>query len=101
MKLQQGSIEVQLVEGQKLAFRDACDVQLECTEGRIWLTLEGQADDFLLAKGERLRIADNGLALIQGLPNGSVHLVSLAARPNPSGGRFVWLAQHFAAHMVA
>lgn len=72
------SMVIQLAEGKKLAFRGARDIRLECTEGRVWLTIEGQSDDFLLSKGERLRIGSNGLALIQGLPSGSVQLDSMA-----------------------
>ncbi len=69
---------IQLAEGKKLAFRGARDVRLECTEGPVWLTVEGQSDDFLLSKGERLRIEDDGLVLIQGLPSGSVQLSGMA-----------------------
>ena len=42
----------------------------------VWLTIEGQPGDFLLASGQRLHIKSNGLALVQGLPTGSVRLVS-------------------------
>ncbi|MHB1238613.1 MAG: DUF2917 domain-containing protein [Gallionella sp.] len=72
------NLVIQLAEGKKLAFRGARDVRLECTEGRVWLTIEGQSDDFLLSKGERLRIEGDGLAPIQGLPSGSVQLASMA-----------------------
>lgn len=66
----------ELVEKKQLTFRDARGVCLECTAGTVWLTVEGQAGDFLLEKGERLRIESNGLALVQGLPAGAVRLVS-------------------------
>ncbi len=79
---------IQLAEGKKLAFRGARDVRLECTEGRVWLTVEGQSDDFLLSKGERLRIEGDGLALIQGLPSGSVQLASMATSSIRQESRF-------------
>ncbi len=72
-----GNMVIQLAEGISFAFRGARDVHLECTEGMVWLTVEGQICDFLLAKGERLRIESNGLVLIQGLPSGSVQPVSM------------------------
>jgi hypothetical protein len=101
MHMELGNMVIQLAEGKRLAFRGARDVHLECTEGRIWLTVEGQSDDFLLAKGERLRIASNGHALIQGLPSGSVQLLSKATRSIRPGSRFAWPSDLFAVHMVA
>lgn len=67
---------VQLAEGKPLAFRGAHGIHIECTEGMVWLTIKGQPGDFLLAKEERLRIESNGLALVQGLPSGTIRLVS-------------------------
>lgn len=77
-----GNMLIQLAQGKRLAFRDAHDVQLECTEGKVWLTIEGLHDDFLLGKGDRMRIDCNGLALVQGFPSGSVQLDNKAATPN-------------------
>jgi DUF2917 family protein len=79
MSLRNGVI--QLAEGKPLAFRGARGVELECTDGRVWLTVEGQAGDFLLARGERLRIDSNGLALVEGLPGGAIRLLSAAPWP--------------------
>ena len=69
---------IQLGQNRTLAFRDARDVLLECTEGIVWFTIEGQSCDVLLAKGEKLRIDSNELALIQGLPTCSIQLMSVA-----------------------
>ena len=101
MHMELGNMVIQLAKGKRLAFRGARDVHLECTEGRVWLTVMGQPGDFLLAKGERMRIKSNGLTLIQGLPSGSVQLVSIATRLIRSGSRFTWLSDLFAVHMVA
>lgn len=91
---------IQLAEGRGLPFRDARGVCLECTEGLVWLTVEGQPDDFLLARGERLRIESNGLALIQGLPSGSVRLDSMTTWPVRHGNRFAWRFNLRAVHTV-
>lgn len=81
MKMSFKDMVIQLAEGKMLAFQGARDVHLECTEGMIWLTIEGQSGDFLLTKGERQCIESNGLGLIQGLPSGSVQLVAQGLQP--------------------
>lgn len=79
MSLRNGVIQV--AEGAPLAFRGARHVHLECTAGRVWLTVAGQPGDFLLGKGERLRIESNGLALVEGFPFGSIQLISVTPWP--------------------
>ena len=101
MLMSLGNMVIQLNEGKRLAFRDARDMHLECTEGMVWLTVEGQPGDFLLAKGERMRIKSNGLALIQGLPSGSVRLVSMARSSIRQGSRFSLHSDLRAVHIVA
>ena len=92
---------IQLADGRSVAFRDARDMHLECAEGMVWLTIEGQPGDFLLAKGERMCIKSNGLALIQGLPSGSVQLVSMARSSIRQGSRFSLHSDLRAVHIVA
>lgn len=84
------NIVIKLAEGKQLAFRDGREVYLECIEGVVWLTVEGQPGDFLLAKGERLRIESNGLALVQGLPSGAVLMVSEAICSIRRVDKFEW-----------
>lgn len=79
MRMSFGDVVIQLARGKMLAVRDARNIILRCTEGVIWLTIEGHPHDLILSKGERLRIESNGLALIQGLPSGSIQLASTAA----------------------
>jgi hypothetical protein len=74
---------IQLVEGESLAFRAARNHRLECTAGVVWLTVEGQAGDFLIAQGEGVYIESNGLALVEGMPFGAIRLVSDAAWAKP------------------
>jgi len=80
---------IQLDEWKPLAFRDARGVRLECTAGRVWLTVEGQPGDFYLAAGEGLRLASNGLAVVEGMPQGSVRLVAYSPWPVRWVGRLV------------
>ena len=92
---------IQLVEGKRLAFRGARDVHLECTDGLLWLTVEGHSGDFLLARGERMRIESNGLAIIQGMPSASIRLACMAAESIRQGRRLAWRFNPRAAHIVA
>jgi len=80
---------IKLTENEPLAFRGGRAMHVECTEGRVWLTVEGQAGDFLLAQGESLRIESNGLALIEGLPHGTVRLLRHAPWPIRSVNRLL------------
>ena len=67
---------IRLAADRPLAFRGARGFHLECTEGRVWLTVEGQGGDFFLARGERLCIESDGLALVEGSPSGTIRLLS-------------------------
>ena len=67
---------IRLAADRPLAFRGARGFRLECTEGRVWLTVEGQGGDFFLARGERLGIESDGLALVEGFPSGTIRLLS-------------------------
>ncbi len=71
---------IELAYGKSVAFKDARDACLVCTDGALWLTVAGEFRDFLLIKGERLRIGSNGLAIIQGLPFASAQLVGTTTR---------------------
>ena len=76
LSLKNGAIP--LADGRLLAIRGARGVELECTEGRVWLTIEGEPGDVLLGPGERAPITRPGLALVEGLPAGAVRLLKPA-----------------------
>lgn len=61
--------------GEIMAFRGARGSYLECTQGMVWLTIEGQPGDFYLKQGSGLRIASKGLVLIEGMPAGEIRLI--------------------------
>jgi hypothetical protein len=82
MRISLGNGVVQLVEGSPLSLRGARGLYLECTEGRVWCTLDGKSKDFVFGMGEQLRIENNGLALVQGSPCGSIRLVSEVPLPS-------------------
>jgi hypothetical protein len=71
-------IIVQLAEQKRLVFRGARDVHIECTDGLIGITIKGRLDDFVIVKGERLLVERNDMAVIQGLPSGSIQIHYMA-----------------------
>jgi hypothetical protein len=88
MRISLENMVIELAGDRQFAFREAQGVDLECTGGMVWLTVEDQPGDFLLAKGERLRIESNGLALVQGMPSGSARLISKEVYINHSAAQF-------------
>lgn len=87
LSLRQGRL--QLNGDSPLAFRQARGYWVECVEGRLWLTVTGQPGDFLLDAGQRVRIASNGLALVAGLPAGTLRLYREPAWPLRSVSRLL------------
>lgn len=94
LSLRNGTIP--LADGRLLAIRGARGVELECTAGRVWLTVEGQPGDVVLGAGERSRITGPGLVLVEGLPAGAVHLLKPAGRLERA-----WQALHGPARQAA
>lgn len=78
LSLRNGTIP--LADGRLLAIRGARGAELECTAGRVWLTVEGRPGDIVLGPGERSVITGQGLALVEGLPAGAVRLLKPASR---------------------
>jgi len=85
-----GNMLIQLADKKKFVFKDARGAYIECSEGVIWLTVEGQPGDFLLSKGERVRIESNGLAMVQGFLSGTVRLIYEATGSMRRVNHFDW-----------
>ncbi len=100
MRMSLDNMVIQLAERKMLTIRDARDIRIECNEGMVWVTVEGQPGDFVLAKGEHLLIKNKGPVFIQGMPYALVKLVSAA-----SSGRkvslFAWPFDLRPLHTVA
>jgi hypothetical protein len=89
MRMSLGNGVVQLVEGSPLSLRGARGFLLECTEGRVWCTLDGMSQDFVFGMGERVRIENNGLVLVTGSPCGSIRLISEVPLPSRWGNKVI------------
>jgi Protein of unknown function (DUF2917) len=92
---------IQVTEANKVGFKKAHNMRLECLEGIIWITFDDLDGDFLLAAGEQLLIASNGLALISGLPSAKIGLTTPAIQPTHLSRFFGWINRHFLAFIVA
>lgn len=55
-----------LRKGAAKAYTHVADQIVHCTAGRLWITLEGDATDYVLNSGERLVVPNQGKVLISG-----------------------------------
>ena len=64
-----------------MALTDAAGVEMECLTGRVWLTMEGDSRDIVLASGAAHTIERNGLTLINASEPSLVHVRLPLAQP--------------------
>jgi flagellar motor switch protein FliM len=67
MDLRTESAVLELQPGQVIALEDAQGTVVRARCGTLWLTEEGQRQDFVLGAGERRVIASPGRTLIQAM----------------------------------
>ena len=53
---------------------------IQCLDGRLWITQQGDAEDYLLAPGESFIVTHPGQVLVQGQPEG--RLIILPSQPS-------------------
>ncbi|WP_313952259.1 DUF2917 domain-containing protein [Accumulibacter sp.] len=64
--------ELCLAHNAPIRLASASGVRIICTAGRVWLTVEGEAGDFLLAAGDSHLVRGHGLALLEAIGSGRV-----------------------------
>ncbi|EXI78713.1 MAG: hypothetical protein AW10_02867 [Candidatus Accumulibacter appositus] len=64
--------ELYLAHNAPVRLMSARGVRIVCTAGRVWLTVEGEAGDILLAAGESHLVRGRGLALLEAIGDGRV-----------------------------
>lgn len=80
--------ELCLAGNTPIRLRSAKGVRVICTAGRLWLTVEGEAGDILLAPGDSHLIRGRGLALLEAIGSGRARLARSVTRPGSlSAGR--------------
>ncbi|WP_291991063.1 DUF2917 domain-containing protein [Candidatus Accumulibacter sp. ACC007] len=72
--------ELYLAHNAPIRLMSARGVRVICTAGRVWLTVEGEAGDILLAAGESHLVRGSGLALLEAIGKGRVRFEP-AAKP--------------------
>jgi hypothetical protein len=59
---------VSLARREVLVLSDVeCDLQILCATGVIWITQDGDPEDYILERGERFTVTRPGRVVIQGM----------------------------------
>lgn len=72
--------EINLLISQPLRLNRARGLDIACTAGIIWITVTGDASDIFLRPGERLRLSNNRLTLVEAIGAGRVRLTPAPSR---------------------
>ncbi len=59
--------QLNLADDEVVRLRDACDSRLEVTEGHVWVTVEGDRNDVVLASGESLLIDSRDVVTVSAI----------------------------------
>lgn len=86
MEIELRSAEFFLKANQPLSLRAAKNTRITCTEGVIWITVSGEANDIFLVPGQCYRVPSNALTLIESISEGKIHL----ARSRPATWLKYW-----------
>lgn len=74
MRIELKNTIFKIADENKVSLSNANNVQIKCLEGKVWMTVDGMASDFILAVGEHKQIKGNGLVLLQGLPLATIQV---------------------------
>ena len=78
MKLGRERLKLDLREGEVLRLEAAYGFEVECVEGRVWLTEECNRRDVWLTTGQRAWLSGCGLAVLEAVRNARVRIGSPA-----------------------
>jgi len=67
--------ELCLQHNRPIRLSDARDMDIICTDGKIWITADGEAGDTFLNSGESFRVRSTGRVLVESLGAGKIRLV--------------------------
>ena len=69
---------IDMAAGELLRLEGARGMEVRCEAGHLWITEEAQPDDVWLAPGQRVRLAGDGLALVEAKQRARVRVVAPA-----------------------
>jgi len=80
MDLDLNDSELCLAHNTPVRLRRAKGVRVTCTQGLLWLTVEGEAGDIVLAPGDSYLIRSCGLGLLEAVGTGRARLQRVQGR---------------------
>lgn len=87
MDMERNAVPAELAARRTLELRNAEGVCLTCLEGMLWITLEHDTRDIVLAAGESFRVDRAGLTLVHALRPSRIRMAERAACGRAPGPR--------------
>ena len=81
MLLQTREARLELPAGQVLCLNDAKGAWVQATRGQLWVTIDGDHRDHILAAGDRLELTADGCALVSAVAGDAAVLATIRRRP--------------------
>ena len=80
MKLQLKSAELRLKNANLLTLDDSLDVSIDCLEGSLWITQDGDPRDVIVPAGRSFRIDRTSRVMVFATSDASLQITSQPAR---------------------
>jgi hypothetical protein len=93
MKLQLKSAELQLKNANLLTLDDSLDVQIDCLEGSLWITQDGDPRDVILPAGHSYRIDRTSRVMVFATADARLRISSQPAQRPAMFKPLGWLAR--------
>ncbi len=74
MEIELKSAEFSLKENHPLSLRSANGLHITCTDGTLWITMAGQAEDIFLTSSQRYQVQGNGLLIVESVGQARLRL---------------------------
>jgi len=65
MEIELKSAEFCLTENSPFSLRSANGLHITCTDGTLWITMAGEAEDIFLSSSQRYQVQGNGLLVVE------------------------------------
>jgi hypothetical protein len=82
--------QIALDKSGTVVFNDARDLEIELVQGNLWITEDGDTEDYVLAPGQSFRVRRQGATVLHALQESSIrvtHREARAATPRRAGPR--------------
>lgn len=89
MEIELKSAEFCLKENHPLSLRSAKGLHITCTDGTLWITMAGQAEDIFLTSSQRYHVRGNGLVIVESVGHARFRF------DTPKLRRYTLIGEHF------